>query len=122
MRRKKNWCYWTYKFLKELNLEHIWETETPGVGKNFDKLVRTLVKKREEEEWRANVEKKSKLRLYRKIKTKLVLEQYVVDLDRAKRRELTMLRGGTNRLRIETGRWRKESEKERVCNDCLRRC
>ena len=30
-----------------------------------------------------------------------------------------MLRGGTNRLRIETGRWKKEREEERVCNVCL---
>ena len=30
-----------------------------------------------------------------------------------------MLRGGTNKLRIETGRWVGEREKERVCNVCL---
>ena len=30
-----------------------------------------------------------------------------------------MMRGGTNRLRIETGRWRSEREHERVCNVCL---
>ena len=30
-----------------------------------------------------------------------------------------MLRGGTNKLRIETGRWNKESEPARVCNVCL---
>src|SRR3954469_4253620 len=23
---KKNWCYWTYQSLKDLNLEHIWES------------------------------------------------------------------------------------------------
>ena len=30
-----------------------------------------------------------------------------------------MLRGGTNKLRIETGRWVGEREEERVCNVCL---
>ena len=30
-----------------------------------------------------------------------------------------MIRGGTNKLRIETGRWARESENERVCNVCL---
>ena len=67
------------------------------------------------------MEKKSKLRTYRKLKSRLVLEDYVVELDREKRRHLTMLRGGTNKLRIETGRWRKEREQERVCNVSVRR-
>ena len=30
-----------------------------------------------------------------------------------------MRRGGTNKLRIETGRWTKEEESQRVCNVCL---
>ena len=65
------------------------------------------------------MEKKPKLRLYRKLKNRLVIEDYVVELEREKRRQLTMLRGGTNKLRIETGRWRREKEPERVCNVCL---
>ena len=65
------------------------------------------------------MEKKSKLRTYRKLKTKLVLENYVVELEREQRRQLTMLRGGTNKLRIETGRRRGECENERICNVCL---
>ena len=65
------------------------------------------------------MQKKPKLRLYRKLKTELILEEYVIDLEREKRRQLTMLRGGTNKLRIETGRWKKENEHERVCNVCL---
>ena len=116
---KKNWCYWTFTILKELSLEHIWESEKLPLGKNFNKLVNKLVKRKEEDEWLANVAKKSKLRVYRKLKSRLVLEDYVIELDREKRRQLTMLRGGTNKLRIETGRWRGESEEERVCNVCL---
>src|ERR1700722_19076850 len=91
----------------------------PALGTNFDSLVRKLVKKKEEEEWKAKLEKRSKLRLYKKLKSRLVLEDYVVELDREKRRQLTMLRGGTNKLRIETGRWRGESQEERVCKVCL---
>ena len=75
--------------------------------------MKKLVKKKEEEEWQARITKKSKLRLYRKLKNRLV-EDYVVDLDREKRRQLTMLRGGTNKLRIETGRWRGERGRESV--------
>ena len=24
---EKNWCYWTWKFLKDLHLEHVWDCE-----------------------------------------------------------------------------------------------
>jgi hypothetical protein len=53
------------------------------------------------------------------LKDRLVLEKYILELDRADRRQLTMLRGGTNHLRIETGRWVGEREQERVCKVCL---
>ena len=58
--------------------------------------------------------KKSKLRLYRKMKTTLVVEDYLFELDREKRRQLTMMRGGSNKLRIERGRWVGEGEHESV--------
>ena len=61
------------------------------------------------------MKKKNKLRLYRRIKTRLVLENYLLELDREeKRRQLTMIRGGTNNLRIERGRWVGERENESV--------
>jgi len=120
MRDKRNWCYWTWYYLRELQLEHIWSNETVELGENFDGLVRKLIKKKEEDEWREKMNKKAKLRLYRKLKNRLVLEDYVVDLDRAKSRELTMLRGGTNRLRIEIGRWSQERVEQRICKVCLR--
>lgn len=65
---KKNWCYWTWKFLKELHLEHIWESEKIELGRNFNNLVRKLIKRKEESEWRDRMEKKSKLRTYRKLR------------------------------------------------------
>jgi hypothetical protein len=117
---KKNWCYWTWKFLQNLHLEHLWKSEKLSSEKiNFSNLVKKLIKIKEESEWRDQIEKKPKLRLYKKLKNKLVLEDYVFELDREERRHLTMLRGGTNKLRIETGRWKRESEHARVCNVCL---
>ena len=110
--------------LKELHLEHIWESEKIELGRNFSTLVKKLIKQREESEWREQLEKKSKLRTYRKLKTRLVLEEYVVELDREQRRHLTMLRGGTNKLRIETGRWKRpkgEEVEDRVCLVCMSR-
>src|ERR1700722_17159505 len=99
---KKNWCYWTWKFLKSLNLEHLWKSDKVELGCNFSKLVKKLIKMNEESEWREQLEKKSKLRLYRKLKSRLVVEDYVVELDREQRRHLTML-----------------TESARVCNVCL---
>src|SRR5689334_11696902 len=111
---KKNWCYWTWLYLKQLHLEHLWESEKIESEQDFNKLVRELIKQKEEEEWREKVRKKSKLRLYRKLKNSLCLEDYVVELDRERRRQLTMIRGGTNKLRIETGRWMGERTSECV--------
>ena len=65
------------------------------------------------------IDEKRKLRLYKKLKSRLVVEDYVLELDRGKRRQLSMLRGGTNKLRIEIGRWRGEKVEERVCDVCL---
>ena len=60
------------------------------------------------------MEKKSKLRLYRKLKSRSALEDYVVELERGERRLLTMWRGGSNKLEIERGRWSGRSKQESV--------
>ena len=60
------------EILKDLHLEHIWDNENFELGKNFDNLVRKLITNKEEEEWRERM-KKEQLRLYRKIKNRLVL-------------------------------------------------
>ena len=115
----KNWCYWTWQYLKDLHLEHVWESEKVNEASKFNNLVSELIMRKEEREWREEMQKKSKLRMYRKIKTKLVLEEYVIELEISKRRQLTMLRGGTNKLRIEIGRRIGEKVEERMCNVCL---
>ena len=53
--------------------------------------MKTLIKIKEENEWREEIMQKSKLRVYRRLKDRLVLEDYVVELDREQRRQLTML-------------------------------
>ena len=49
---KKNWCYWTWKFLKELHPGHLWESEKLEVGRNFNNLVKKLVRRKDEDNWR----------------------------------------------------------------------
>ena len=39
-------------------------------------------------------------------------------MNKKHRRMLMMIRGGTVRLRIETGRWRGEAREERICREC----
>ena len=65
--------------MKELHLEHIWESEKFELGQNFDNLVRKAIKMKDEEEWRENMKSKRKLRLYRKLK-RLVIENYLVEV------------------------------------------
>ena len=108
----KNWCYWTWQFLKDLHLEHVWESEK--AGNTYNNLVRKLIKIKEESEWRERMEKKSKLKLYRKLKSRLVIEDYVVELEREQRRLFRMLRGGTNKLGIERKMARKTRGRELV--------
>ena len=40
MKDKNNWCYWTWKFLKDIHLEHVWMSENMEPGRNFNKLVK----------------------------------------------------------------------------------
>ena len=47
-----------------------------------------------------------------------IREEYLMEDDVTLRRRLTQLRGGTNELRIEEGRWRRERLEDRVCLVC----
>src|SRR5690348_9309529 len=65
------------------------------------------------------MEAKSKLRLYRVLKTRWGKEEYL-NLPAEQRSLITELRCGTSRLRVELGRWRGEQREERVCVLCDR--
>jgi len=83
--------------------------------------VKALIKDREQRVWRFEVEQKSKLRWYAKLKTKLEFELYLEHDNPESRKLLSMLRGGTNRLRVETGRWTNIPVEQRTCLICLER-
>jgi hypothetical protein len=82
--------------------------------------VRKKLREKEESQWKKRIKKKSKLRFYCKIKTRLRLEDYLLNLLTPKlgRYIITSLRSGTNKLRIETGRYVDEKEEVRVCEMC----
>ena len=85
------WCVYSKKLLNELGLEEYWREGSH---------------QREERLWREECMGSSKLRTYVKIKSKLEQEKYLSLRERYGGPEFTKLRGGTNRLRREQGRYR----------------
>ena len=64
--------------------------------------MKKSIRAREEMEWKAKLEEKPKLRLYRTLKFDLEQEEYLnVIQDSEARRLMTALRGGTNMLAVE---------------------
>ena len=114
----KTWCYYTRKLLKKLNLEEEWITEQVKEDEEWNKLIRERIHEREQIKWRSKCLLKRKLRTYALLKKSLRTEPYLEVHHRGGLPELTKLRGGTNRLRIEQGRYRKEKVEERVCEFC----
>ena len=119
-RDKGAWCDYTRKIMKELGLEEYWEKQ--DVEKIHKGVWRVIVGKKmqekEQEEWRRRMESKSKLRTYRKVKTELETEEYLEEGTAQERRVMVMMRGGTNDLRIETGRYEKLEKEKRKCIFC----
>ena len=78
------------------------------------------VKRRDTEEWEECLKEGDKLRWYRQIKSELKREDYLSwDIPSQHRMLYARLRSGTHWLRMESGRWRKEPEPERICMACI---
>ena len=112
------WCKYTRDLLKELHLGEVWQTEAVGTEGDWNKLVRERIHAREEIKWRTQCLLRPKLRTYCKIKKDLKFEPYLQTYHRRAIPELAKIRGGSNRLRIEQGRYEKEQVHERVCRLC----
>lgn len=132
--QKGNWVKVIYQLVQKYGLQAIWiDEQVVRQGQQEGKTVRELkqhwenliykqIQRVEEVEWKIDVESKPKLRTYRTFKTSLEQEPYLLsEKNKAGRYILTGLRSGTNRLRIETGRWRRprEAVEERVCLSCM---
>ena len=116
---EESWCQYTRKVMIELGLGEYWDVEEWKVGKDeWRRKVVERIQEREEKEWMKRMEGKRKLRTYRKVKKRLEMEEYLRQGTVQQRRVMVMMRGGTNDLRIETGRYEKLEEKERICCFC----
>jgi len=116
-----NWCHYTKQLLGSLGLMEYWNQEIPFPGKEgWNKIVAGKIDQREQARWEKEILSKPKLRTYTKIKTKLKLEPYLLHGSSPARSILFSLRSGSNRLRIETGRWKKpyENAEDRLCILC----
>jgi hypothetical protein len=115
----KTWCRYTKELMCELHLESEWRTEQIPDEGEWNRLVRERIHDREQVKWRSKCLQKPKLRTYSKLKTTLRVEPYLEVYHRGGIPELAKLRGGTNRLRIEQGRYKKEVVEERKCLVCV---
>ena len=115
---KKSWCGRVRALLTDLHLDQIWQDQAVGPYKDWCRLVRASIETREVTQWRANMEAKPKLRLYRRLKRGLYQERYLTYLPLWRRKYLTMMRVGTHKLRVETGRWANEPLQQRICKVC----
>ena len=100
-----------------VGLQEHWDLQEAGEG--WNELVEKKVREWEQREWRTRLEGSSKLRLYRLVKQSLVREEYLKSSNIEGRRQMVRFRGGTNTLRIETGRWEGLQREERICLQCL---
>ena len=102
-----------------VGLQGHWDSQAAGEG--WKERVEVKVREWEQREWRLRMEGSSKLRLYRRVKTCLVREQYLKSSNVEGRRQMVRFRGGTNTLRIEMGRWGSEGlpREERICQQCF---
>jgi hypothetical protein len=133
----RNWCQVIHKLVIKYKLEDLWKDEsavlrpaeledapdrnTPRIRRHWFRWIYKRMHEVEQEEWLKEINSKAKLRTYRTFKTKLELEPYLLsENNKPGRYLLTSIRTGTNKLRIETGRWKRprEEESERVCRSC----
>ena len=112
------WSGSTRKLLFDLCLGHVWSSESVSSSKDWEKVIYVNLRAREVHEWKEGLQRKSKLRLHRTLKTDLRRESYLA-LPIESRRKLTEMRSGTHSLRIETGRWEKEPLEQRICKVCV---
>ena len=127
--RSKSWCALTRQLLNQLGLGQHWERQVIPDMAVWRAMVRHRVIKWEQSKWRLAMVSKPKLSDYRRWKTKLEMEPYLLSRDTTARRALTRLRSTTHELRVETGRWEKfyvngvryrPRRHERKCRLCYR--
>jgi len=88
-RRRRNWVKKIHFLACKYGLDYLWTSENKvwdipmedrsaaGVKKFWVKEIFNVIHRREEEEWRKELESQSKLRKYKNFKSELKLESYL---------------------------------------------
>eukprot|EP00456_Euglypha_rotunda_P077550 TRINITY_DN7332_c0_g1_i5.p1 TRINITY_DN7332_c0_g1~~TRINITY_DN7332_c0_g1_i5.p1 ORF type:complete len:315 (+),score=-5.67 TRINITY_DN7332_c0_g1_i5:109-1053(+) len=115
--QSSNWCHVTKSILASFGLIEYWYdiSRFPDERK---KLVLTRSGEKENKVWIKEINSKPKLRTYRLLKQTLGLEAYLLFGSNQSRSVVFSLRSGSNKLRIETGRWKGEDKASRICKFC----
>ncbi|MFN9115920.1 MAG: RNA-directed DNA polymerase [Bacteroidota bacterium] len=117
--RKSNWCSYTHKLLKELEIEGFWIADAIDMTMNeWNTVVRSKIAAREERTWVIEVSRSQTLRNYSIFKTTLRLEDYLTLLAPASKRVITKLRCSDLGLANETGRQAGVPRGDRQCQHC----
>lgn len=99
--KDSKWCKHTHTLLQQLGMEEAWKKGkmTIDEAKKWERELRQNMNTKEENEWRQRMEKKPKMRTYRRLKKTLTFEDYLSHHDRRAREVMTRVRGCTNELR-----------------------
>ena len=109
------WCTAIRKILTEIGLENFYEERSSCDLKCVEKKILDKYKTA----WKSALDKKPKLRTYRKIKEHFGPEKFVLlNLTRPERSILSQIRCGSLPLKIETGRYQNLPAEERICELC----
>ena len=110
-----NWSSDIKSLLDRLDLEHVFENNRSCNITLFNDKCFKLT----QENWLEQVNSKPKLRTYKCFKSRVETEDYVkCFMSRAKRSLFAQIRFGILPLEIETGRYYRKAENERLCKLC----
>ena len=112
---KRSYCNEVMTMLDSVNLKHIYDNQLAiPLG-----LLKQKMLSKNNQVWAESIQRKPKLRFYRKFKNEISTESYtLMNIDCVRRSYLAQLRLGILPLSIETGRFRGIPKNERCCLIC----
>jgi hypothetical protein len=126
-----------YKYMKELpNFESKWinhikynytkcnrlllsmAIKKPYTAKHINKIVKQSLIDQHSQNWHANLQNSNKGRNFSIYKENIMLEQYLLKLNKSEAMQLLKFRTGNHFFPIETGRWNNINFEDRSCFLC----
>ena len=115
-----NWSRDCKKVLKEIGYEDIWNMSASDINlKELLKEARNVLMDKVKAQWERDLFSQNKLRVFRTYKQDFMAENYVIcNLSKTVRSFIAKLRSSTLPIRIETGRFERLDETDRLCKYC----